>query len=223
MQESLADAVVPAPGARRPGGRTAHNRQAVFAATLGLLAERGYAELSVEDIAQRARVHKTTIYRRWRSLDRLVAAAFMATGQSLIEVRETGDVDRDARALARVVVQALRRPEVVAAVRAVISAAPADAREQIAHQYWANRLVNVGPMIERAVARGQLPLGTDPARIIEAIAAPLYFRLLVSIEPLSQATADRAAAAALVAARAGLFGRSSARRRRSVREPAPDV
>jgi AcrR family transcriptional regulator len=215
MQASPADAVAAAPGTRRPGGRTAQNRLAVFNATLTLLAEGGYARLSVEAIALRAGVHKTTIYRRWQSLDRLVAAAFMATGQTLIEVRETGDIDRDARALARSVVQALRRPEVAAPLRALVGAAPADALQQIAHQYWANRLASVGPMVEHAVERGQLPIGTDPVRIIEAIAAPLYFRVLISIEPLTQIAADRAAAAALAAARAGVFSRSAVARKQS--------
>ena len=208
-----------APGTRRPGGRTGHNRAVVFAATLALLAERGYAGLSVEAIAVRAGVHKTTIYRRWRSLDRLVATAFMAAGQSLIDVQETGDIDRDARALARVVVRALRRPDVAAAVRAVVATAPVESRQHIAHQYWASRLATVGPLFARAVERGQLPVGTDPAHLIEAIAAPLYFRVLVSIEPLTRTHADRAVAAALAAARAGVFARRTAGRTTSVASP----
>ena len=57
-------------------------------------------------------------------------------------------------------------------------------------------------MIERAVERGQLPGGTDAALLVEAIAAPLYFRMLISIGRDST-NADRAAAAALAAARGG--------------------
>jgi hypothetical protein len=63
-------------------------------------------------------------------------------------------------------------------------------------------------MIERAIQADQLPRGTDPAQVIAAIAAPLYFRLLVSAEPLTQHAADTSAAAALAAARAGLFNTS---------------
>ena len=204
MQHFAAQSSVP-PGTRRPGGRTAHNRLAVFNATFALLAERDYANLSVEAIALRAGVHKTTVYRRWRSLDRLVADAFMATAETLIDVKDSGDIDRDARALARDVVRALRRPEVAAAVRAVLASAPVDARQHISHQYWASRLVHVGPMFARAIERGQLPHGTDPALLVEAIAAPLYFRLLVSMEPIARTDAERAAEAALAAARAGVF------------------
>jgi AcrR family transcriptional regulator len=194
-----------AAGTRRPGGRTARNQNAVFAATVALLAERGYAELDMDAIAARAGVHKTTIYRRWRSKDRLVVAAFMAEAETQIEVPETGDVDRDVRTLATAVIFTLSRADAGAAIRAMVAANPAVERERIARQYWASRLLHVRPMVERAIERGQLPAGTDAAQVITAIAAPLFFRLLVSAEPLTQDAAHLAAAAALVAARAGLF------------------
>lgn len=69
----------------------------------------------------------------------------------------------------------------------------------------------LAPLIARAITRGQLPARTEPAALIQAIAAPLYFRLLVSGEPLTHAAADTAAAAALAAARAGVFVRKRAK------------
>ncbi len=57
-----------------------------------------------------------------------------------------------------------------------------------------------------AVARGQLPAGTDPAALLKAVLAPIYLRLLVTGEPVDDATADTAVRAALVAARAGVLG-----------------
>jgi hypothetical protein len=79
-------------------------------------------------------------------------------------------------------------------------------------RFWATRLAPVGPIAERAVARGQLPQGTDPDDLMRYLAAPLFHRLLVTDEPLTQATADQAAA--LAAARAGVFARS-----REARQP----
>jgi hypothetical protein len=67
-------------------------------------------------------------------------------------------------------------------------------------------------MIERAVGRKQLPKGTNPAELMKYVAAPLYYQLLMTAEPLTESDADRAAAVAIVAARAGLF----APRRRAV-------
>jgi len=203
----------PAPGTRRPGGRTARNRAAIFEATLAELALRGYADLSLDAIATQAGVHKTTIYRRWRSRDQLVAAAFMDAAERRLEVADTGDIDRDARALARSVAATLAQPVVAAAVRATLSASSREARHEITRRFWDSRLSAVGPLIERAIERGQLPRGSQPAALISAIAAPLYFRLLVSNEPLTPAAADIAAAAALAAARAGVFARPLRARR----------
>src|SRR5688572_4061157 len=88
-------------GTRRPGGRTARTRDAVFEATLDELGAVGYAHTSVEAIAQRAGVHKTTIYRRWGTKDRLVADTLAHAALVRIEVADTGDIDADMRALAR--------------------------------------------------------------------------------------------------------------------------
>src|SRR5215467_7850019 len=116
---------------RRPGGRTARNRAAIFAATLAELAAHGYADLSFDAIASQAGVHKTTVYRRWRSKDQLVAAAFMDAAQRQLEVADTGNIDRDARALARSVAVTLSQPIVAAAIRATLSATSSEARHQI--------------------------------------------------------------------------------------------
>ena len=194
-----------APGELRPGGRTARNRAAIFEATLAELALHGYAALSLDAIAARAGVHKTTIYRRWRTRDQLVAAAFMNTAERQLEVSDTSNIDRDARALARSVAVTLAQPVVAAAVRATLAVSSPQARGEITGRFWSSRQAAVGPLIERAIERGQLPARTNAADLIGAIAAPLYFRLLVSGEPLTDAAADTAAAAALAAARAGVF------------------
>jgi Tetracyclin repressor-like, C-terminal domain len=75
---------------------------------------------------------------------------------------------------------------------------------RVVRRFWATRLAQVGPMVERAVSSGQLPRGTNPDDLMRYLAAPLFYRLLVAAVPLTQATADQAAAA-LAAARAGVF------------------
>lgn len=204
-----------APGERRPGGRTARNRAAIFEATLAELALHGYAELSLDAIAAHAGVHKTTIYRRWRTRDQLVAAAFMDTAERRLDVSDTGNIDRDARMLARSVAATLAQPVVAAAVRATLSLNSPGVRGEIAARFWSSREAAVGPLIEHAIERGELPASTNLAELIAAIAAPLYFRLLVSGAPLTTAAADTAAAAALAAARAGAFTRTRARASKS--------
>jgi AcrR family transcriptional regulator len=189
-------------GSVRPGGRTARTRAAVLDATLAELVYRGYEGMSVESVAGRAGVHKTTIYRRWGSKERLVAEALEAAAESRIGAPDTGDVEGDLRALARAVQATLSGREGVAAVHALVSGARASPEvRRIARRFWATRMDHVGAIVER----GQLRRGTRTAEVIEHLAAPLYYQLLVRGEPPTEADADLAAAVVLAAARAGVF------------------
>jgi AcrR family transcriptional regulator len=197
---------VSTPGTARPGGRTARNTAAVFVATLDELAARPYDEVSIETIAARAGVHKTTVYRRWRTKADLVSQALAAAAQSLIEVPDTGTVDADLRALSRSVQATLSSPRGAATTRSVLAGAAASAEiRSVMAEFWAARLAAIAVIIDRAIARGELPAGTEPGPVMSAMAAPLYYRLLVTAGPPTPADADRAAAAALAAARAGVF------------------
>lgn len=193
-------------GTQRPGGRTAQTRQQVFDATLAELVDKGYDRLSVESIAQRAGVHKTTVYRRWRTKDRLAVEALEAIAARRIDPPDTGEIEEDLRILARAVSDSLSSRDGAAAVRALVSSTEGSEEvSRIARRFWATRLEQVGPIVERAVARGQLPAGTGAATTIEFLAAPLYYQLLISTKPLTDSAADLAAAATLAAARAGVF------------------
>ena len=151
-------------------------------------------------------MHKTTVYRRWGSKERLVAEALEAAAESRIGAPDTGDVEGDLRALARAVRATLSGREGVAAVHALVSGARVSPEiERIARRFWATRMAQVRPIVERAIERGQLRRGTRSAEIIEHLAAPLYYRLLVGGEPPTEADAELAAAVALAAARAGVF------------------
>jgi AcrR family transcriptional regulator len=197
---------VSTPGTARPGGRTARNTAAVFAATLDELAARPYDEISIETIAARADVHKTTVYRRWGTKADLVSQALAAAAESLIEVPDAGRVDDDLRLLSRAVQATLASPRGAATTRGVLAGAAASAEIRgVMAGFWAARLAAIAVIVDRAIARGELPAGTGAALIMNAMAAPLYYRLLVTAEPLTPADADRAAAAALAAARAGVF------------------
>jgi AcrR family transcriptional regulator len=194
------------PGSARPGGRTARTRAAVLDATIDELAGRGWEQASVETIALRAGVHKTTVYRRWGSKEQLVAEALQAAADSRIQVPDSGDVDQDLRALARAVRAILTSRDGAATVHALVSGAQGSAEVgRVVREFWEARMARVRPIVERAAGRGQLPPGTSATELMKYLAAPLFYQLLVTAEPLTEVTADQAAAAALAAARAGVF------------------
>lgn len=190
----------------RPGGRTARTTQAVFAATLAELAARPYADISIETIAARAGVHKTTVYRRWRAKPDLVVDALSNAADARIEVPDTGSVESDLRALSRAVQATLSSPEGAATTKALCAAGLTSPEiAGVLARFWRIRLGAISTIVERAIERGELPEDTDAAATFEAVSAPLYYRLLVTGAPLTVQDADRNAAAALVAARAGVF------------------
>jgi AcrR family transcriptional regulator len=199
---------VAAPGTARPGGRTARIAESVFAAAIAELADRAYADISVESIAARAGVHKTTVYRRWGSKPELIRQALAGAAGTHIQVPDTGRADTDARMLARAVQAILAAPQGAAITTALIVGGLSSPEiAELMRQFWAGRLAAIEVIVARAVGRGELPPGTDPAAFMHAVSAPLYFRLLVTREPITEPDADAAADAALAAARAGVFSR----------------
>jgi AcrR family transcriptional regulator len=195
-----------APGTVRPGGRTARTAAAVFAAAVEELAVRAYPEVSIESIAARAGVHKTTVYRRWGSKEELIRQALIGAAAARIQVPDTGSFAADVQTLARSVQAVLSLPEGAAITRAlVVGAMSSPEIAGLMEQFWAARLDAISLIVDRAIARGELAAGTDAAALMHAIAAPMYYELLVSRAPVTERDAELSAAAVLAAAAAGVF------------------
>ncbi|WP_067815944.1 TetR/AcrR family transcriptional regulator [Nocardia inohanensis] len=194
------------PGSIRPGGRTARVRDAVLRAAGDLLAEQGFARLDLAEVAARAEVGKTTVYRRWRTPAGLVADLLVEMAETSLPHSNTGSLAGDLRANARLVAETLTDDRQGRLFRAVIAAATSDATAATAlHNFYDTRLTEWSPCVAAAIARGEVPPGTDPRAVLSAVSAPLYYRLLASGDPLDDETVTAAAEAAAVAARAGVF------------------
>jgi AcrR family transcriptional regulator len=169
---------------RRPGVE-----QAVFEASLRLLATRDYGEISVETLAERAGVSRTTIYRRWPSKAAVVAAAVSSLYLDRVEVPDTGSLaqdltilltetyrvmaDGDGRVLEKLVRQSSQDPELTELVRSIL---------------YARRRMYV-TILNRAIARGEMPPEADQELLLDLLLGPLWFRLLVSGAPITPAAA----------------------------------
>ncbi|WP_406202276.1 TetR/AcrR family transcriptional regulator [Kitasatospora sp. NBC_01560] len=190
----------------RPGGRSTRVRADVVAATLAEVTEKGYEELTVDAVAARSGVHKATLYRRWGGVDGLVADALAASADQPWPLPDTGDLIGDLRRITHEVFAVFTDPELGPTPTALISAAQrSDAGAAALRTFFTARHHQAAEAADRAVERGELPAGTDGAEVIRAATAPLYYRLFVTGEPLDARTAERAADAAALAARAGLF------------------
>jgi len=194
------------PGTLRPGGRTARVRDSVLAALQATLSETRYRDVTVEQVAQRAGVAKTTVFRRWGSIEGLVLDLMRDLSDTRIPVPDTGDLDTDLHGLARGIVAIYQDQAIRAVIGAVVAAAEhiPEARQTLT-EFFAGRTAQAAVIAERAIARGDLPSGTDPVEVIRMMAAPFYYRMFITGEPIDTDVADRAAATALTAARAGLL------------------
>jgi AcrR family transcriptional regulator len=169
----------------RPGGRSARVRAAVIEALLGELAEHGLAGTTMEGVARRAGVNKTTLYRRWGSREELVLDALLELGERRVPIPDTGSLRDDVLTVAREIVASVSTPEADAVIRAA-AADPAQDSKLVARvrQFWTVRYEVLGEIVARAVERGELPEGTDPRPVIDGLLGGIYLRLLVTREPL---------------------------------------
>ncbi|MFH9064345.1 TetR/AcrR family transcriptional regulator [Streptomyces coeruleorubidus] len=196
------------PGTVRPGGRTARVREAVLRAAEDALTEQGFTGLDLADIARRAGVGKTTVYRRWGTVTGLVADLLADMAEQSAPRTETGSLLGDLTANARLVQRTLTDPRQGPLFKALIAAATGDTKTAAAlHRFYDIRVKEWAPCVRQAVDRGEVPEGTDAHEVVRAVSAPLYYHLLVSGGRLDESMADQAAEAAATAARAGVYVR----------------
>ncbi|MFD6394341.1 TetR/AcrR family transcriptional regulator [Nocardia sp. NPDC060259] len=180
-------------------------------ATTAELAEHGYQGLSMESVAQRAGVHKTTVYRRWRGPEGLVADALdRAAGQSW-PIPDTGRLVDDLRGLTELLRTGFTDPESGPVAAAFVTAGMQhpDAAAAL-RTFYAARHAEAAVIVERAIARGELAPGVDGTEIIRLAVAPLFHRLFITHEPVTAEHARRAADAAVTLAESAWAAESSA-------------
>ena len=167
-------------------------RDAAIAATLAELAENGYAGLSLERIARRAGVNKTSLYRRWGTREQLVLEAMLERAGEHVSVPDTGSLREDLLALATTAAANASTPEVAAMARAVAAESPRDGKLAAAsRRFWTERLALDGVIVERGIERGEVRPGTEPSEVIEAVIGPIHLRLLLTREPVDPGFIER--------------------------------
>lgn len=166
--------------------RGAGRRTAICNAVFGLLAEVGYDRMTMDLVADRARASKATIYRSWHDKPQMVVEAILARFGGVPEVPDTGSLRGDLLAvlggacttanstegdvISGLMTAAGRNPQLACALKASL----VEARKPV-HQ----------AVVERAVARGEIPPDTDPALLHEVLQAIVLSRKVWENEPLT--------------------------------------
>lgn len=167
----------------RPRGRPRSTEcaAAILRATTELLDERSYPDVSIEDIAARAGVSKQTIYKWWPSKAKLAMEACAARAADSYPIPDTGTVEGDLLQLLREVFALLRRGNSRATWASLIAESQSDpelATEFRETYVAARRRIGV-TILERGIARGELPRDTDVEAVLDLLYGPIWYRMLL--------------------------------------------
>jgi AcrR family transcriptional regulator len=181
-------------GSRARGRRRSERaRSAILDAARELLDREGFPALSVDAIAARAGVGKATIYRWWPNKAAVVMDAFLAATGPGTQFPDTGSVREDLRRQLRSLIRLFRQPSLARPFVALIAESQHDPvlAGALRERLIATRRGSVKEVLSRGIQRGELRADLDLDVAIDAFYGAVYYRLLVSGEPLTPAYADR--------------------------------
>jgi AcrR family transcriptional regulator len=173
-------------------GRSERARQAVLEAADDLLAERGFAGVTIEGIAARAGVAKQTIYRWWPSKIDILLDAFGDDMAQQLTPLDHGDLALDLRTHLSRLADFLTRDDAGAVFRALVGQAQHDPQlaTRLRNDYLSQQRTRDRLPLRRAVQRGQLPPDTDLDLAVDQLVGPIHYRVLVTGQPVPRQFTD---------------------------------
>jgi AcrR family transcriptional regulator len=181
-------------GKRLPGRpRSEQSHQAILRSTLKLLRQPGgFPDLSIEAVAADAKVSKATVYRWWPTKAALVADAFSASVEQELQFPDTGSLRGDVAQQMRRVIRLFRSPR-GKIVAALLAGGQSDAEliEAFRERFLWPKRRQAYKTLERAIDRGELPVGSDLDLLLDSLYGPIYMRFLIRHAELTEDFADQ--------------------------------
>ncbi len=174
----------------------------VLEATLDEVARVGPDKLSIEEVAARAGVNKTTIYRRWPNREALALSAFEAASWSG-GLPDTGSLAGDLRAYLYAFRDVCRTPAMLAVLRMQLHGENHGELGRLVRERIRASQCDALLMFTRALARGELPPGTDTALLRDTLLGSAQYLALAHDQPCSDTKLDALASLILVGAGCG--------------------
>ena len=190
---------------KRGRPRSGRTEKAILQAASELVASSGLADMTIDGVAERARVGKASIYRRWPSKGALVFDAVLGSYLATQPTADTGSLEGDLLFTARSWIRSVGSRQGGRTLAGLIAEVQ---RDPELGTIWRSRFIGRvrqerRPIIERAIERGEIPAKSDPELILDLLFGPLYHRYLNGHLPLSDAFARGVARMVAAAAAAG--------------------
>ncbi len=177
----------------RSGGRSEVVRTTVATTVLEMLRE-GNATFSVADVAQRAGIHRSTVYRWWPTRVALVEEALTLHTAQLV-APDTGAWVSDVKALTRELSVIFANP-VEIALNAVLASDLDSEVADIQRAHWGPIMRDLSEVVARAKSRGEVTPDVNPRFVLQMIVGPLLLNTTFGRKPASGTTVDAIAEAA---------------------------
>jgi TetR/AcrR family transcriptional regulator, regulator of autoinduction and epiphytic fitness len=164
--------------------RVRRSRIVILQAAVEELAEVGYGAFTIESVAARARVGKSTIYRHWPDKLALIADAFETFHEQMVPPIEGLAARESVELLVRHVAEVVVDSIFSRCIPALIEGAERDPRVRaFHHRYSAERRRALTDLIAAGVAAGEFPPALDPELATAALLGPIFYLRLMSAEP----------------------------------------
>ena len=176
----------------RPAGACAVAHEHILDAVQAILQEKSFQDLTMEEVARRARVGKPTLYKWWPSKIALVLDLFQERLVVSLAVPEEWTAAEKIHAQALELIRLLNgffgkvTREIIAAGQS-----DPDVLRQYREIYVSKRRAFTAEVIDAAKASGEMQEDIDPERLIDMIYGPIYYRLLIGHQPLDAAFAGK--------------------------------
>ena len=159
---------------------------------LEIVEQVGFEGLSVEAVAARAGIAKTTIYRRWPNVWALLMEAFLADVTRLAPIEYRGSARESLADSLRHLAAAFRgRPGKVLGLLLGRAQTEADLADAFWTRWVQPRRVLAREIIRRGISSGELRRGLDADVAVDALYGALYYRLLIPYAPMTDAYIDQ--------------------------------
>lgn len=176
------------PGRGRPRDPAVEER--ILEQVVALLASRGYAGLTLDELALRSGVAKTTVLRRWPSKAAVAAAGVERLALQSVAVPDSGALHGDLHALLHSAVDTFVRGRGQFIPRLLREAGHHPEITELLDAVLHTRRQGYRRVLARAVARGELDPSVDQELLIDMLIGPLWTRLLITRDPVTPEYVD---------------------------------